>query len=149
MKSKSILLLPLVAIIAVLGCNRTPKGEFGDFETFYNRFMKDSLYQMDHIMFPLEGMPDNADSSAIANGFHWDEDNWVIHHKFDPAESGFHSEFIPLGDGVIQEKIIHRSGEYGMLRRFAKLSDEWYLIYYAGLNPLRKEDVQIQSGFSQ
>ena len=31
-----------------------------DFVTFYERFLQDSLYQMEHINFPLEGIPDNA-----------------------------------------------------------------------------------------
>ena len=30
-----------------------------DFVAFYERFLQDSLYQMEHINFPLEGIPDN------------------------------------------------------------------------------------------
>jgi hypothetical protein len=34
------------------------------------------------------------------------------------------------------ERIVHQSGEYGMMRRFARLGGQWYLIYYAGLNSI-------------
>ncbi|MCB0639394.1 MAG: hypothetical protein KDC54_22365 [Lewinella sp.] len=105
-----------------------------DFAIFYERFHTDSLYQLEHITFPLEGLPSNATDVDI--DFRWEEGNWKLHKPIDPETSGFHSEFTRLGDIVI-ERIVHENGQYGMMRRFAKLNDgEWYLIYYVGLNPL-------------
>jgi hypothetical protein len=107
-----------------------------DFAAFYERFHRDSLYQIEHINFPLEGLPGNA-AEADAS-FRWERESWRMHKPIDPEESGFHSEFSRLGDIVI-ERIVHESGEYGMMRRFARLNDgEWYLIYYVGLNPLSR-----------
>lgn len=125
-------------------------GNYSDFEAFYNRFMTDSLYQIGHIVFPLEGIPDHADSTNIrGTSFRWTKEDWVMHRKFDPANSGYKVEFIPFGDDLMVENITHHSGQYGMMRRFAKLNNEWHLIYYVGMNAIQKKQdgVDINGGF--
>ena len=43
-----------------------------DFLVFYTQFHSDSSYQMAHIAFPLEGLPEYADSTILAKGnFKW------------------------------------------------------------------------------
>ncbi len=112
-----------------------PDGKYGGFPEFYERFMTDSIFQMEHITFPLQGLPSDAKSNDFANNeFRWQKEDWVMHQAFDPEKSGFKVEFIPISPSVIQERITHHTGQYGMMRRFAKLGDEWFLIYYAGLN---------------
>jgi len=149
-----------VACIAIFGaCRSESQQELRKFDAFYQRFMSDSLFQMEHIIFPLEGLPDNADSATISsNTFRWERDNWVMHRRFDPQNSGFILEFIPFGDNLMVEKIVHRTGEYGMIRRFAKLDNEWNLIYYAGLNRMQpkpaandksSEGLDIEGGFQE
>lgn len=104
-----------------------------DFDEFYLRFHRDTAYQAAHITFPLEGLPSNADSTTIAEGtFRWQRADWVAHKLIDDKE--FTREFNGVGDMIIVENIRHNSGEYGMVRRWAKMDGEWYLIYYIGLN---------------
>lgn len=109
-----------------------------DFVTFYERFLQDSLYQMEHINFPLEGIPDNAlkDNETLTD-FRWQAEHWIMHRPIEKDGTGFSSSFSQLGPIIIEE-ILHESGQYGMLRRFANSGDEWRLIYYAGLNPLKQ-----------
>lgn len=110
-----------------------------DFTTFYQRFLTDSLYQIEHIVFPLEGIPDNADSAIVAGGgFRWQKENWVMHKLVDPADSDFDIHFETFGDEIVTENLIHRSGQYALVRRFAKQGEAWNLIYYAGLNSLSR-----------
>ncbi len=131
----SILFLVAVAALAI-ACNRS--GSDKDFEVFYERFLRDSLYQMEHITWPLEGIPDNVGSEEEAAGFRWERKDWIMHRPFDES-TGFRSEFTPISEDLVIERIVHESGDYGMLRRYARLGDEgWQLIYYAGLNPLRE-----------
>ena len=35
--------------------------DINDFDSFYRSFHQDSLFQMSHIRFPLEGRPDQSD----------------------------------------------------------------------------------------
>jgi hypothetical protein len=141
------------ALAALAGCKRAPQpaadGAWSDFASFYERFHQDSAYQMDHIIFPLEGLPQSADSALIAAGtFRWTPESWQIQGSFDLQSSDFEHQLTPIGEDVMLEKFIHRTGELAMVRRFAKLGDEWYLIYYAGLNMVRKDaGISIEGGF--
>ena len=124
--------------------------KFGDFEDFYKRFHWDSTFQMSRINFPLEGLPQDADSATLADrNFYWQKEDWIMHRGFEALQKDFKQEFIPFGDDIITERLIHRSGTVGMIRRFARLDGKWYLIYYAGLNRIKIEnpEISIEGGF--
>ena len=107
------------------------------FAEFYQRFHQDSAWQMAHITFPLEGLPDNAGEEVIRSGnFRWQKKDWKIMQPVDYQMSEFRRDFIPLTDKMVVERIIHKSGQFGMVRRFAVIAGEWHLIYYAGMNRL-------------
>ena len=138
----------LLFSLGLLGCiligtsckNKTagaPAAVSSDFIAFYDRFLSDSLFQVEHIQFPLEGIPDNADSADVADGnFRWERENWKMHRKFDPKQTGFKVNLESFGSDIITERILHERGRYAMLRRYAKMDGDWRLIYYAGFNPL-------------
>lgn len=128
----------LLALLAA--CSSDPKSEADDFNVFYENFHRDADYQMTHITFPLEGLPSDADAETIDSGnFHWEMEDWELQRPFDVENESFQRELIKFGDDLVIEKIIHKSGEYGTIRRFAKMGAEWYLIYYAGLNRIQNE----------
>lgn len=107
-----------------------------DFESFYVKFHDDSLYQVNHVLFPLRGLPTNADSMTVAGGnFHWQKEDWNMHQPFSTQKGEYNREFISLGD-VITEDIYTKDG-FGMQRRFMKTDDEWFLIYYSAMNKMR------------
>lgn len=108
------------------------------FREFYKRFHQDSLYQIEHIIFPLEGLPDNADSiNFVKNDFRWKLENWKMHRPFDFEFSDFKRQLEPISDQLVVERIVHQTGQMGMMRRFSRLGDDWYLIYYAGMNRIK------------
>lgn len=130
--------LCMVAIGSLTACERameSPTGPSDDFGDFYRRFLSDADYQLAHITFPLEGLPPSA-TEADLGSFYWQREDWQIHRPFDPEATGFKTEFIPIGKDVMVERITHKDKAYGMMRRYARLGDDWYLIYYAGLNEL-------------
>lgn len=107
------------------------------FSEFYQQFHRDSVFQMSHIIFPLQGIPDNADEETIQSGtFRWERADWNLMKPVDYQMSAYQREFIPLTDDMVMERILHENGQFGMVRRFAVISDEWHLIYYAGVNRL-------------
>lgn len=116
--------------------NNGEQGSENEFVLFYDKFLSDSVFQIDHIQFPLAGMPSIAESEG--KGFKWQKEDWVMHKVFDPTKTGFHSQFSHISDELIIEQIIHHKTAYAMERRFSKLSDgKWYLIYYAALSLFR------------
>lgn len=125
--------------LTLVSCQQAPDEQVAfpdeDFTEFYNRFLSDADFQLARITFPLEGIPSGAEESDFDN-FRWQREDWQIHQPFDPAATGFETDFVDIGRDVVVERIVHQSGEYGMMRRFARLGGQWYLIYYAGLNSL-------------
>ena len=56
-----------------------------------------------------------------------------MHKGFEDNEE-FEQSFTLFTEDMITEKITHISGKIEMERRFAKMDDEWRLIYYAAMN---------------
>ena len=112
-----------------------------DFVAFFDRFHTDSAYQMAHIMFPLEGLPattGDGDTLTITRYF-WQKGDWKIHHRFTDPGHDFEQWYEVLNDRVIEHWILMKGTNLHMKRRFAKLEDGWYLIYYQGLRPTNRE----------
>ena len=142
------LLLPiLLGLFLITACNSDKKKATSDasmasaeedFADFYKRFLRDTAYQMAHIDFPLSGLPEQADSSTIATGvFTWKKENWVIHQAFDVEKSGFDVQLQWLSETLVEERLSNREIGLGMMRRFSKTRDGWFLIYYAGMNRIK------------
>lgn len=149
MKMKYFPLLFLLVIFACKNQNSTPEAPATQdaeapslpegFSDFYQKFHSDSLFQVEHIVFPLEGLPNNADSAIVAaKTFRWTPETWRMQRQFDFQVSEYKREIVPLTETIVMERILHQSGEFGMERRFAIIGGEWHLIYYAGVNRLAK-----------
>jgi hypothetical protein len=124
-------------LIMMISCNQSVQRNTDEsFTTFFHRFHTDTAFQMEHIIFPLSGIPEYTDSTGSAiTSFKWQKEAWIFHQPFE--ESGFKRSLKEVGDGMIIETIIHEQAKLGMERRFAKMHDGWYLIFYAGLNPIK------------
>jgi len=106
-----------------------------DFLNFYEKFHQDSLYQMEHIIFPLQGLPAYADSATIAEkSFRFQKEDWVLHKRFDDQDGQFNRSFNKLSEGMMVEQIKNVENGIGIQRRFVKRENDWYLIYYAEVN---------------
>ena len=113
-----------------------------DFVTFFERFHTDSAFQLEHIIFPLEGLPgsiEETDTIATQRYF-WQRQDWVKHNPFtDPAHQ-FEHWYEVLDTRLIEHWVQLKGTKMVIQRRFAKLDDGWYLIYYAGMRPAEKSE---------
>lgn len=101
-----------------------------DFMAFYDQFGADSVFQMEHIVFPLDG--EKALSESGVAGIHltkWQKEDWKMQRTFNDMDGTFQREFISF-HGIVSEAIQDKSGEFSMLRRFSKIGDQWMLIFY-------------------
>ena len=88
-----------------------------EFISFYDKFSTDSTFQMDHTVFPLEGMKAQKDSLDIQNpDFKWQKDDWKLHKPYDDMDGTFSREMLDL-NGIVIERISDQSGKYSMERR--------------------------------
>lgn len=99
-----------------------------EFLDFYAKFHDDSTFQVSHIQFPLQTKAvDPSGSMTIA------QEDWVINKPIDLSKGFFEQQYVLVGDNLLIEYINHTSAPLYMERRFAKLKDEWMLIYYTDL----------------
>lgn len=129
-------------LISIISCTKnnqdtaTIKEIPQDFMQFYKSFHGDSLYQVDHISFPLEGLPSYAKKEELEDGkFYWSKDKWRFQRSIDFEFSDFERVLIPINDFLIEETILHKRDKLAIQRKYIKFGEEWTLIYYSGLNP--------------
>lgn len=108
-----------------------------DFSDFYIAFHSDSVYQMDHILFPLSGRPAVDSSNFSDDEFKWEQENWKIHNfdHFNPDEYNVTRKV--TDSTLVTEVISDKTSGFGIKRRFARFSGKWYLIYYDAMNPAK------------
>ena len=140
-------ILILCAFVFLIACGeKEPENETVDttsqvervelpasFVPFYAKFLRDSVYQMEHIQFPLPGRPVLDTAGHMIGTSEWEAAGWLVHTPFTAEESGFSSEFTPIGENTVIELIRHSSNAYYLERRFLMLRDQWKLIYYSGM----------------
>lgn len=147
--SNQLTLLIVVSLYAFISCKRPAQAppiqsviseEVNDlipkdFYDFYEKFHSDSSFQMNHISFPLEGIPDQADPKFIGDEkFYFTNDNWTIQKNIRKDAGDFNVSWKALNPIIIEETAKHKHNDLKIIRRFAKVSDSWRLIYYAGMN---------------
>jgi hypothetical protein len=107
-----------------------------DFNAFYEKFHTDSLYQMAHIPWPLQGdRAEQVDNTHYQKkSVNWERDSWIMHRTVDYSSGDYKRQVQLLGDGIVIEFITITAGGYGIERRFAKQPDgEWNLIFYSDM----------------
>ncbi len=90
---------------------------------------------MEHIVWPLQG-----DKSVQVDSFRyekqniqWQQADWRI-QRIDYNPNDYNRELQTLGDMMIIERIMTKSANYGVERRFAKQPDgNWALIFYSDM----------------
>ena len=107
-----------------------------DFMLFYRNFHSDSIFQIEHINFPLEGLPSYADPKDLVDGkFYWQKEDWTFQKSIDFEFSDFERILMPINAFIIEETILHKTEKLAIRRKFVKFGDDWSLSYYTGLNP--------------
>lgn len=105
-----------------------------DFSDFYLKFHTDSVYQMTHILFPLDGRPASDTGRYADDAFTWDKSSWKLHNfeHFDPDR--YHVRRKVTDSTLVTEFILEQASGIGIKRRFARFGEDWYLIYYDAMS---------------
>ena len=106
-----------------------------DFREFFEKFHSDSLYQIQHLANPVNGIPAMVkDESLLDGSYEWPLNEWIMHKPFNNIGDEYSRNYIVANKNLIIENIKHKVSNFGMERRFVKENGEWYLSYYAGMN---------------
>ena len=107
-----------------------------DFNAFYQKFHTDSLYQIAHIVWPLQGLSSvEVDSGRQEKqAIFWEPAKWRMHRPVDFRSGDFKRDLQVLGDELVVERISYVAANFGLERRFVRSSQgEWELIYYSDM----------------
>ncbi|TAF09524.1 MAG: DUF4348 domain-containing protein [Flavobacteriia bacterium] len=96
-----------------------------DFDEFYDKFHKDSIFQMSRINFPLDGIKVDSDVEKK-----WSKMNWTVLktkiYEVDTTE--FKIQYKKANDSFYQKFWIENSGFWGEYK-FRLIGNKWYLVY--------------------
>jgi len=116
---------------------QTTEGQLpADFAEFYQKFHADSLYQIGHIVWPLQGLTSVEADSGLQKkqAIYWELATWRMHRPVDFSTGEFKRVLQVLGDELVVEKISYAAANFGLERRFVRSSEgEWELIYYSDM----------------
>lgn len=100
-----------------------------EFLKFYMRFLSDTIYQKDHILFPLKQKID---------GTKWTKEGWTCHKPYND-DGSFQQQFTNM-NGLILETISDDKGMYKMERRYMPSDDSYKMIYFTVMNAFENSD---------
>jgi hypothetical protein len=101
----------------------TSKGE--NFDKFYERFHKDSVFQLNRVKFPLQGKQVNA---AGTNS--WKKDNWtMIKAKASEINTSEYNVKTSKTDNTYFEGIYCKNCGFSFEMKFQLINHKWYLVY--------------------
>lgn len=122
----------MISLISCKSKHENPQ-TVSEFEAFYEKFHRDSSYQLDHISFPLEGMPGLLmEKNDSLEAFSWKKAAWKFQQKVD-FEAGDFTQKLSSVNGTVIEFICDTDG-FCLERRFAKIGRDWFLIYFVDMN---------------
>lgn len=144
-------LVYLILFLLTVGCKpsdsapaTSPKSEHevlengisASFWPFFEQWQADSVFQKQHIIFPLQGVPATTDEMIEGETFYWQEADWLVHRPFDNMGGTFTQSYTQMGH-MVTETISDQSKTFQMQRRFAKMNDKWMLIYYGAMRMVK------------
>jgi hypothetical protein len=98
--------------------------KYKDFETFYLQFIKDSIFQISRVKFPIKGQYQDYDTSIEWSKSKWINMDWDLRDEFDYEDSihvtqtnkkFFYGSYCECGFSFEME--------------FNKINNNWFLTY--------------------
>jgi hypothetical protein len=127
---KNYLFLALAIGFVACGIQKSGSGE--DFKQFYTKFHKDSLFQMERTVFPLNGETSYLEPNGKQIKF-WYADDWRMQKTFDPTDTlGYEQNMVSVDTLVVD--VIYDGQAQGITRYFSLRDGKWYLTFYSDYN---------------
>jgi hypothetical protein len=96
-----------------------------NFDKFYERFHKDSLFQINRVKFPLQGKQVNADGTNS-----WKREKWtMIKAKASEINTSEYNVKTTKTDNTYFEGIYCKNCGFSFEMKFQLIDHKWYLVY--------------------
>lgn len=126
MKIRYLLLLLCISCWACQGTKKVSAKKQESFDVFYQRFHRDSLFQIERVRFPLNGY-------AIEGGrvSSWSKAEWVMHKNgLEAIDTAIYQTERFTQHEVLQERIYQADSGVLIERHFSLLQNQWFLTFY-------------------
>ena len=98
-----------------------------DFNTFYNKFHDDSVFQIDRVKFPLKGYAMDTSESQLA----WEKNSWVMHRNtIQDIDTSQFKINVEKTEYLYKEKVFIEGGGFASERIFKQINGKWYLVSF-------------------
>lgn len=105
-----------------------------NFPQFYDRFHRDSLFQLSRVQFPLPGLNTAIESDEqLANtadgpvNYRWTKSNWPLHHAMEDTVT--YKLKRKQSGALLVETIYIPDSDFIFIRKFRLIKNKWYLVY--------------------
>lgn len=96
-----------------------------NFETFYNRFHTDSVFQINRVQFPLKGKQINTNGS-----FDWRKEQWLmIKAKASEIDRSTYNIKITKKEDSYFEGVYCKGCAFSFEMEYKLINRKWYLVY--------------------
>lgn len=126
-KSAAIRWVIAVLLIGGVGC-RSAKVSTAkeDFNEFYQRFLTDSLFQMERVAFPLPGERINDEGQDTT--YQWTPDEWIMLKEFELDSTEFKRDLI-VTDTLATDEIYTPGSGFYFKMVYEPIKRKWHLVY--------------------
>lgn len=134
MNFKQLKIYVAVAFAFSLAACGFQKGNGENFDAFYTKFHKDSLFQMERTIFPLNGESSYLEPNGTQMKF-WQVEDWKMQQTYDLDDTlGYERNMISIDTMIVD--VLYDSQAQGITRYFSLRDGKWYLTFYSDYNPI-------------
>lgn len=135
---KKLILISTIILFTFISCNRLhikekkniSKSSIENFDSFYDKFHKDSLFQMSRLKFPLKGGPDRGDINE-----EWTKENWyILKTKIYDVDTTEYKVFYKKRERSFTEKVWIEDSGFSSEYNFELIDNKWFLVSAFELN---------------
>ena len=100
------------------------KDSIENFDVFYDKFHKDSLFQISRLNFPLKGGPDNEDGQD-----EWTKENWsILKTKIYDVDTSIYKVFYEKHEKSFTEKVWLKNSGFSFEYKYELIDNKWFLV---------------------
>ena len=112
--------------------------ENADFTDFYEKFHSDSLFQVEHIAWPLNGMRAvEIDSQSVMQKYTWQPEEWTMHRLAILNNGDYEQELTWMDNDFVSERVRLKNSSFGLERHFSRFNNSWELVFYSEMHEMK------------
>ena len=129
---KNLIALSTIILLTFISCYKSrtlekksiTNSSIENFEFFYDKFHKDSLFQISRLKFPMKGGPDRGDINE-----EWTKENWhILKTKIYDVDTTRYKVSYEKHEKSFLEKVWFVDSGFSFEYRFELIDNKWFLV---------------------